>query len=95
MQFPITYYFHEDDEGTSLAGILPYLADIADQCARRKGAATLAAVALGGAVDDYLRLIARTFLSRQSGSREDLLRAYAENHLRTMARSPVHLLRAA
>ena len=30
-QFPITYYFHEDETETALAGILPYLAEIAEE----------------------------------------------------------------
>lgn len=30
-QFPITYYFHENESETALARIMPYLADIAEQ----------------------------------------------------------------
>jgi hypothetical protein len=88
IQFPITYYFHEDEKETSLAGILPYLADIAEINAKRSGAAALAAVALGGAVDDYLRVVASLSLRRKFTNRDEILRALAEDHMREIARSP-------
>jgi hypothetical protein len=44
---------------------MPYLADIAQQNANQNGAAGLAATNLGGAVDDYLKLVARKFLHRE------------------------------
>lgn len=95
VQFPITYYFHEDDKQTSIAGILPYLADIADQNARRSGGAAVAAVALGGAVDDYLRIVAHIFLDDDFSGRDEILRALADDHLRKVIRSPYQPPRAA
>lgn len=47
-QFSITCYFHEDEIETALAGVLPYLADIAAQNVNRAGAAGLSATMLGG-----------------------------------------------
>lgn len=95
MQFPITYYFHEQERQTSLAAILPYLADIAAQNVNRKGGAALAATALGGAVDDYLKFIARTFLRRPFTDRHEILQAFAADHLRDVVRSPVVVRKAA
>lgn len=94
-QFPITYYFHEDETKTALSGVLPYLADIAEQNVSRKGAAGLAATILGGAVDDYLKVVARRFLNREFTNREDVLRAFATDHMRNIVRSPHVLSRAA
>ena len=94
-QFPITYYFHEDETKTALAGILPYLADVAEQSVRRSGSAALAATVLGGAIDDYLNLIARSFLRRPFTDRGEILRAFAADHQREVVRSPRPVLRAA
>jgi hypothetical protein len=94
-QFPITYYFHEDETETALAGVLPYLADIAAQNVNRSGAAGLSATVLGGAVDDYLKLIARSFLHRPFTSRDDILRAFATDHQRQIVRAPQRRPKAA
>lgn len=91
-QFPITYFFAEPEAKTSLAGILPYLADIAEEFANRKGGVALAAATLGGAIDDFLALIAGSFLRKSFGRREDILIAFAEDHGRKPARSPRHRL---
>jgi hypothetical protein len=94
-QFPITYYFHEDETQTSLAGILPYMSDIAEQSAGRNGAARIAAVTLGGAIDDYLRLVAHDFLRLEFKNRKDILRALADDHMREAVRSPGKVSKAA
>lgn len=95
IQFPITYYFHEHERETSLAAVLPYLADIAAQNVRHEGAVALAATVLGGAIDDYLKFVARTFLKRGFTDRYEILRALAADHLREMLRSPVVVSKAA
>jgi hypothetical protein len=95
IQFPITYYFHENERDTSLAAILPYLADIAAQNVRGEGAVALAATALGGAIDDYLKFVARTFLDRPFTNRYEMLGAFAADHLRDAVRSPVVMPKAA
>jgi hypothetical protein len=95
IQFPITYYFHENEGKTSLAAILPYLADIAAQNVRGEGGVALAATALGGAIDDYLKFVGRTFLDRPFTNRYEMLGALAADHLRDAVRSPVVIPRAA
>jgi hypothetical protein len=86
-QFSITYYFHEKEEATSLVIILPFLSDLADKSRQRAGSAGIAALILGGAIDDYLKLIATRFLNRTFRDREEALRAFAEDHRWTIARS--------
>jgi hypothetical protein len=95
IQFPITYYFHENEGETSLAAILPYLADIAAQNVRGEGAVALAATALGGAIDDYLKFVGRFFLDRPFTNRYEMLGAFAADHLRNAVRSPAVIPRAA
>jgi hypothetical protein len=94
-QFPITYYFHEDEKETALAGVLPYLAEIASQNVNRKGAAGMAAATLGGAIDDYLKLVADRFLKSEFKNREAILEAFAHDHMRKIVRSPKPLPKAA
>ena len=89
IQFPITHYFHEHERETSLAAVLPYLADIAAQNVRGNGGVALAAAVLGGAIDDYLKFVARAFLRRPFSDRYEILRAFAAEHLREVIRSPV------
>jgi hypothetical protein len=95
IQFPITYYFHENEGQTSLAAILPYLADIAAQNVHGEGAVALAATALGGAIDDYLKFVGRFFLDRPFTNRYEMLGAFAADHLRNAVRSPAVIPRAA
>lgn len=95
IQFPITYYFHEHERETSLAATLPYLADIAAQNVNRPGAAAIAATVLGGAVEDYLKVIAALFLNRPFTDRHEMLRAFAADHLRDIVRAPADLPKAA
>jgi hypothetical protein len=87
-QFPITYYFYEQEKETALAGVLPYMADIAEQSLSRPGAAGLSAAVLGGAIDDYLKVLADRFLHTKLEDRREVLRAYAEDHKREVVRSP-------
>ena len=95
IQFPITYYFHENERQTSLAAILPYLADIAAQNVHREGGVALAAIVLGGAIDDYLKFVAPTVLKRPFTDRYKGLAAFAADHLRDVVRSPAVMPRAA
>jgi hypothetical protein len=88
MQFPIAYYFAGQDLVTTLPGILPYLADIADENSRRTGAAALAGASLGGAIDDYLKFACPTFLHQAFTTREQALYALAADHMREVVRSP-------
>jgi hypothetical protein len=95
IQFPITYYFHERERETSLAAMLPYLADIAAKNVTRPGAAAIAATVLGGAVEDYLKVIAVIFLNRQFTDRHEMLQAFAADHLRDIVPAPADLPKAA
>lgn len=94
-QFPITYFFYERDRQGALAGVLPYLADIAQENAHRSGIAGLAAATLGGAVDDYLKLVTHFFLDEPYRTREAALREYAKDQMRDMVRSPEYQQKAA
>ena len=87
-QFPITYYFQEPEKRTALGGILAYISELADRFSDREGAVRLAAVTLGGAVEDYLALIDEQFFGRKFIDKEASLRRLAEDHRREPVRSP-------
>lgn len=79
-RFPVTYYFHEDDEHTALPCAMPKVLRLAE-----KGAATdrpaLRAAMLRGAVEDFSRtLIARGFVNPSSDDTTAVLEAYARDH---------------
>ncbi len=83
VQFPITYYFHNTEEKFSLPLAMPYLvrlaeqgngADYAPQVRRR-------AAMLGEAVEDFSTTIASGFLGMPPASAEEVLHAYARDHL--------------
>lgn len=82
-QFPITYYFHMGDEKTALPGIIGYLYDLALRASRPENspAVRLAGTELGGAVDDFLILIAETFLRMPVHDRRAIMRAYAADQM--------------
>lgn len=84
-QFPITYYFHIGEPETSLAGALPYLSELADRAvACSDPAMRLAGTALGGAVEDFVRLLAEIFLRMPSDDKQAVLRAYSREHMSDM-----------
>jgi hypothetical protein len=60
--------------------------DLADK-SRHAHSAEIAAKILGGAIDDYLKFIASRFLKRTFRDREEVLRAFSEDHRWTIARS--------
>jgi hypothetical protein len=82
-QFPITYYFTASEKITALAGILPYLAHMADEAARpfRPPAVRIAGIVLGGAVRDYLLHVGPVFLNLHHADPGLIMRRYAEDHL--------------
>jgi hypothetical protein len=90
MQFPITYYFHEDDPQSAWPGALPLALDIAQRANRPESseAVRLSGIVLQGAIHDFLALVADWFL-RISGEQDDekLLAAYAGDHFRQPLRS--------
>ena len=87
-QFPITYFFQEPERQTAIGGILFYISELADRFVDREGAVHIAAVTLGGAVDDYLSLIDEQFFRRKFDSRETSLHRLAADHRRKPVHSP-------
>ncbi|HSK82011.1 MAG TPA: potassium channel family protein [Rubrobacter sp.] len=84
-RFPVTYYFHEDNEHTALPAIMPELLRLAEngvgssQPALRRRAAMLRK-----AVEDLSStLVAQRFVKLSSASVDDVLAAYARDHLYT------------
>ena len=85
-RFPVTYYFHNTEEGSSLPVAMPYLLDLARKTdgegrppeVRRRSAA------LRRAVEDFSATIAsRQFLGLSSTDPEQALEVYAHDHLQT------------
>jgi hypothetical protein len=84
-QFPVTYYFRESDQVSALPGILPFLARVADEALRSAAPEMrVAGAVLGGAVKNYIDLVGEMALGH-GGPEEQLLREYADDHLREKA----------
>lgn len=83
VQFPISYYFHMDEDNTALAGILPYMAEIADRAVAVRDAPMLqiAGTALGGAVEDFLVALAEIFLKMQKHDKREIMLRYAQEQM--------------
>lgn len=83
LQFPITYYFYNDDERTALPAQLPSLVRLAQRGTDvGQPAVRLGAALLHGAIQDFSRILASRFLEHTSGSTGDILGAYIQDHLR-------------
>ena len=90
MQFPITYYFHEDDPQSAWPGALSLAKDIAQRANRAESSEVvrLAGVVLQGAIQDFLVLVGEWFLQmRGEKDQEKLLAAYAADHFRQQLHS--------
>jgi hypothetical protein len=84
-QFPITFYFYVGESQTSLAGALPYLYELAERAAASDSpAARLAGTALGGAVEDFLGVLAEVFLRMPSDDKKAVLSAYSREQMSDM-----------
>lgn len=84
-QFPISFYFYVGEPQTALAGALPYLYEISERSLRSEyPALRLAGTALGGAVGDFLVVLAEVFLRVDSKDRQAILRAYAFEQMSDM-----------
>ena len=84
-QFPISYYFYVGEPQTSLPGTLPYLNELADRAVASGMPATrLAGTALGGAVEDFLKLLAEAFLHIPEKDKRAILTAYAREQMSDM-----------
>jgi hypothetical protein len=89
-QFPITYYFHEDEPKSAWPGALPLALDVANRATRPESTepVRVAGIVLQGAIHDFLVLVGGWFL-RRSGEQNDekLLAGYAADHFREELRS--------
>jgi hypothetical protein len=89
-QFPITYYFHEDDPQSAFAGALPLAMDIANRANRPESGASVrvAGIVLQGAIHDLLALLGAWFLEMQNETNDvTLMHRFAEDHFRRELRS--------
>jgi hypothetical protein len=81
-QFPISYYFYMGEPQTALAGALPYLYELAERAvASDLVVVRLAGTALGGAVEDFLKLLADVFLRINDGDKKAIMREYAREQM--------------
>jgi hypothetical protein len=82
VNFPVTYYFAEDDERFSLAVAMPYLRQLAEhgRDPSVSARARLRAAVLRDAVDDFAATISTRFHGARSEATADILRAYERDH---------------
>jgi hypothetical protein len=79
-EYAETYYFREDEPGTSLAATLNYAADLGKAGATSPRAdVRLAAAYLNCALDDFAGVLDERFL-HTGGTLHELLDAYAADH---------------
>lgn len=79
-EYAETYYFREDEPGTSLAATLSYAAELGQAGANSARAdVRLAAVYLNCSLDDFASVLDERFL-HTGGTLPDLLDAYAADH---------------
>jgi hypothetical protein len=82
-QFPISYYFYVGERRTTLAGILPYLAELADRSLKNDVPVQLRipGIMLRGAVEDFSIMLAKTFLHMGPDTESEVLQAYAYDQM--------------
>jgi hypothetical protein len=89
-QFPITYYFHEDDPQSAFAAALPLAMDLAARATRPEATepVRIAGIVLQGAIHDLLSLVGSWFLDMPNELDDDkLVHAFADDHFRKELRS--------
>lgn len=81
IHFPIVHYFRTEDEERALAGLLPFLGDLADEAAEEKRPHPLRVRAeiLRMAIDDFAETL-RWRLRMPGESTEETLRHYLSDH---------------
>ena len=81
IHFPITHYFRTEDEERALAGLLPFLTDLADEAAEdgRPHALRVRAGILQMAIDDFASTL-RGRLRMPGNSTDETLRHYQSEH---------------
>jgi len=86
VNYPITYYFAEADERFSLPAVAPYMLDLAERgTADASGHVRLRARLLRKAIEDFAATTASGFHGMAGATTEELLHAYARDHLRANA----------
>ncbi len=91
VQFPVTYYFHNAEESNSLPVALPYLLGLAEKAGGEElpPEVWLRAGMLRGAIEDFSnRVASKAFLGLEAASTEQVLRAYADDHLQAPKKDP-------
>lgn len=83
IKFPSAYYFHGRDEETELSRELPYLLDLAERASNPECPPDIRARAamLRGAIDELSVTLGTRFLGLPSASTEEVVEAYARDHL--------------
>lgn len=81
-RFPVTYYFHEDNERTALPAAMPKLLRLAEKgVLTDRPAVRRRAAMLWGAVEDFsITLMARGFVNLSPTDAPEVLKAYARDH---------------
>lgn len=81
IHFPITHYFRTEDEERALAGLLPFLAQLADEAGEesRPQALRVRAQILRMAIDDFAETLRRR-LRMPGDSTDEILRQYRSEH---------------
>jgi len=81
-QFPITYYFVMGEPETALAGALPYLLELSERAsASSVPGLRLAGTVLGGAVHNFLEMVAEDFLLVSKDDKQAIMRVYASEQM--------------
>lgn len=83
VQFPITYYFHQDDPNITLEIALPRMTVLADEASRHSSTSVrFHARVLQNAIRDLTYYLGETFLDLHDATVEEIYTAYARDHLR-------------
>ena len=77
-QFPITYFFQENDVKSALAPALWYLAQLANDISRTRP--MMCTVALGGTVDDLLGFMEEKYFAAGKQDRWSVINAILVDH---------------
>jgi voltage-gated potassium channel Kch len=82
LQFPITYYFHNTEEDSSLPVVIPYVMELAARAAQDECPAEVRfqAARLQGTIDALGAMLTTHFLDMPPESSEQVFAAYARDH---------------
>jgi hypothetical protein len=84
-QFPISFYFYVGEAQTALSGALPYLYELSERAsASDLPGLRLAGTVLGGAVENFLNVLAEVFLRMPVDDKQAILREYSREQMSDM-----------